>query len=219
MRIPRIFLLLSAIAMASCSLIPPDSQDFEEKRKKLESYTGPTEEALFAGGCFWCIESAFEYVDGVVTAVSGFAGGQKQNPEYKEVASGKTQHIESVLIIYDPQRVTYRQLVDYFWKQFDPTDAGGSFADRGHQYTSAIFYMNEEQRTIAEDSKAQLQASGVFSEPIVTDIREATEFFAAEDYHQDYHRKNPIRYRYYRSGSGRDDFLQKTWGRNTAHGL
>lgn len=217
MRIPLI--LLSSVLMASCSLLPPNSQDIAEKQKKIAEYSGQTEEAMFAGGCFWCIESAFEYVDGVITAVSGFAGGELEHPEYKTVSSGKTKHIESVLVVYDPSVVTYRELVDYFWKQFDPTDEGGSFNDRGFQYSSAIFYFSEEQQKIAQESKKAVEDLGVFTKPIVTDIRPATPFYPAEEYHQDYYKKNPIRYNYYRNGSGRDQFLRETWGQDTAKGL
>lgn len=219
MRISPLLILSSAFLMASCSLLPPDSQDIAEKQKIIEEYSGETAEALFAGGCFWCIESAFEYVDGVVTAVSGFAGGDEVHPSYKDVASGKTKQIESVLVVYDPSKVTYEQLVEYFWKQIDPTDAGGSFVDRGHQYTSAIFYFTEEQKQIAEVSKKALDDSGKYDAPIVTPIREATPFYPAEDYHQDYYKKNPIRYTYYRNGSGRDQYLKEVWGENTSHGL
>ena len=219
MRTSPLLLLSSAFLMASCSLLPPDSQNIAEKQKIIEEYTGQTQEALFAGGCFWCIESAFEYVDGVVTAVSGFAGGTEENPSYKEVASGKTTQIESVLVVFDPSKVTYEQLVEYFWKQIDPTDAGGSFVDRGNQYTSAIFTFTDEQKQIAEASKKALDASGTYDAPIVTPIRDATPFYPAEDYHQDYYKENPIRYQYYRHGSGRDQYLKEVWGEDTSHGL
>jgi peptide methionine sulfoxide reductase msrA/msrB len=219
MRVSPILIFCSAFLMASCSLLPPDSQDIEAKQKIIEEYTGPTEEAWFAGGCFWCIESAYEYVDGVVTAVSGFAGGEVMDPSYGDVSSGKTQHIESVLVIFDPTKVTYAQLVEYFWKQIDPTDAEGSFVDRGHQYTSAIFTLNEEQARIAEASKKALGESGRYDAPIVTDIRPAVGFYPAEDYHQDYYINNPIRYNYYRNGSGRDQYLLSVWGEDTSHGF
>ena len=214
-----LFLLSSSFLMASCSLLPPDNQDIADKMQKIEEFTGETEEALFAGGCFWCIESAYEHVEGVITAVSGFAGGDEKNPSYKEGSSGKTKQIESVLVVYDPSKVSYSELVEYFWKQIDPTDATGSFADRGHQYTSAIFYFNESQKQIAEDSKKALDESEKYPEPIVTDIREATVFYPAEDYHQDYYKNNPIRYQYYRHGSGRDQYLKEVWKEDTSHGL
>ena len=176
------------------------------------------ETATFAGGCFWCIEAPFEKVDGVVSAVSGYTGGSEKNPTYKQVSSGRTSHIEAVQVTYDPSRVTFAQLVEVFWRQFDPTDAGGSFYDRGHHYTSAIFYHSEEQKTIAEASKAKLAESGVFSKPIVTPIREFDVFYPAEEYHQDYYKKNPAHYQRYRKGSGRDKFIEKHWGKVKATG-
>lgn len=211
--------LLCSLLMASCSLIPTDNQDVKKKMKTVEEYDGPTEEAIFAGGCFWCIEASFEYVDGVVAAISGFAGGEEKDPTYDQVSSGTTGHRESVLVIYDPTVVSYKELVDYFWKQYDPTDEGGSFYDRGFQYSSAVFYFTEEQRKIAEQSKKELEESGVFDKPIVTPILPAGPFYPAESYHQDYYKNNPIRYRYYRHGSGRDAFLQDMWGEDTVHGL
>ena len=144
------------------------------------------EQATFAGGCFWCIEAPFDKVSGVQQAVSGFMGGQKKNPTYKEVSSGKTKYIEAVQITFDPDKVSYADLLYVFWRQFDPTDTGGSFHDRGMQYTSAIFYHNESQRLAAIASKETLEASGVFGKDIVTPIREAESFYPAEDYHQNY---------------------------------
>ena len=172
------------------------------------------EQATFAGGCFWCIEAPFDQVEGVVEAVSGYTGGERENPTYKEVSNGATRHIESVLVTFDPETVSYSQLLDIYWRQFDPTDAGGSFYDRGHQYTSAIFYHDEEQRALAEASKRALDASGRFDKPIVTPIRPATSFYPAEDYHQDYYLKNSRHYKRYRRGSGRDRFIEKTWGKD-----
>ncbi|MCB9808759.1 peptide-methionine (S)-S-oxide reductase MsrA [Candidatus Peribacteria bacterium] len=198
--------------MASCSLIPPDNQDVEKKMQTVEEYDGPTEEAVFAGGCFWCIEASFEHKDGVVAAISGFAGGEEENPTYEQVSSGTTKYREAVLVIYDPTVVSYKELVDYFWKQFDPTDDGGSFVDRGYQYTSAIFTYTNQQKNDAEQSKKELEESGVFDKPIVTPILNATTFYPAEQYHQDYYKENPVRYQYYRHGSGRDQFLEKVWG-------
>jgi len=170
------------------------------------------ETATFAGGCFWCIEAPFEKVNGVHSAVSGYTGGKKENPTYKQVSSGFTKHLESVRVTYDPQKISYQQILDVFWRQFDPTDAGGSFHDRGHHYTSAIFYHDEEQREIAEASKQALDASRRFDKPIVTPIRPATTFYPAEKYHQDYYKKNPVRYKLYRYGCGRDSRLEELWG-------
>jgi peptide methionine sulfoxide reductase msrA/msrB len=166
--------------------------------------------ATFAGGCFWCTEADFEKVPGVVKVVSGYTGGQGENPTYENYA--QKGHVEAIQIYYDPQVVTYQQLLDYFWRHVDPTDAGGQFVDRGPQYRSAIFYRNQEQKRLAEESKAALAASGRFKQPIVTEVLPATTFYPAEDYHQGYARKNPVRYKYYRWNSGRDQFLQKVWG-------
>ena len=168
--------------------------------------------ATFAGGCFWCIEAPFDKVAGVVSAISGYTGGQRENPTYKEVSSGMTEHIEAVEITFDPATVSYGELLGIYWRQFDPTDAGGSFYDRGHQYTSAIFYHDEEQRAQAEASKRELESSGRFDKPIVTAIRPAQTFYPAEAYHQDYHVNNAMHYQRYRRGSGRDRFIAATWG-------
>jgi len=170
-------------------------------------------QATFAGGCFWCIEAPFDKTAGVVSAVSGYTGGQKENPSYGEVSSGATQHLEAVLVTYDPQKISYQQLLDIYWRQFDPTDAGGSFYDRGTQYTSAIFYHDEEQKILAQASKSALESSGRFDETIVTPIRSAQTFYPAESYHQDYHKKNAQHYQRYRTGSGRDRFIAETWAR------
>ncbi|MEJ2313400.1 MAG: peptide-methionine (S)-S-oxide reductase MsrA [Nitrospirota bacterium] len=170
------------------------------------------EEAIFAGGCFWCMEPPFEKLDGVKEVISGYTGGHKENPTYKEVSAGGTGHVEAVKVIYDPSKVSYETLLQVFWRQVDPTDAGGQFVDRGSQYRSAIFYLNDKQKALAEQSKAELAKSGRFDKPIVTEILPAGKFYEAEDYHQDYYKKNPIRYKIYRYGSGRDKFLEKAWG-------
>jgi peptide methionine sulfoxide reductase msrA/msrB len=171
------------------------------------------EKATFAGGCFWCMEPPFEKLDGVKEVISGYTGGHKVNPTYEEVSSGTTGHEEAVEVIYDPSKVTYEKLLDVFWRQINPTDAGGQFVDRGSSYTSAIFYHNEEQKKLAEQSKNKLEQSGRFDKPIVTEIRPAGPFYRAEDYHQDYWKKNPIRYKFYRYNSGRDQYLTKVWGK------
>ncbi len=168
-----------------------------------------TEKALFAGGCFWCMEKPFEALDGVLSATSGYAGGTTKNPTYQDYGAGG--HIEVVQIIYDPQKISYARLLDTFWRQIDPTDAGGQFVDRGHPYISGIFYYDDSQKKLAEESKNNLQRSGIFTGPIVTPIEPAPEFWAAEEYHQDYYKKNPLRYAFYRNGSGRDNFLKKHW--------
>ena len=171
-----------------------------------------TEKATFAGGCFWCMETPFEKLDGVTEVISGYTGGKKVNPTYEEVSYGGTGHLESVQIIYDPSKITYSELLDVFWKQIDPTDSNGQFVDRGSQYRSAIFYHNHEQKGLAEKSKEELDESGKFGKPIVTEIIMASAFYKAEEYHQDYYKKNPIRYKFYRYNSGRDQYLKKIWG-------
>ncbi len=170
------------------------------------------EKATFAGGCFWCMQPPFEKLDGVVQVVSGYTGGTGEKPTYEDYA--QKGYIEAVQITYDPSKISYSQLLDVFWRQIDPTDPRGQFVDRGPQYRSAIFFHNEEQRKLAEKSKEALGKSGKFDKPIVTEIIKASAFHKAEDYHQDYHKKNPIRYKYYRFNSGRDQFLDKVWGRD-----
>lgn len=167
--------------------------------------------ATFAGGCFWCMKPPFEKMAGVSAVISGYMGGTTANPTYENYAAGG--HIEVIEVTYDPARVSYQELLDVFWRQIDPTDAGGQFVDRGHAYTTAIFYHDPEQRQLAEASKEALAASRVFSKPLVTPILPATTFCPAEEYHQDYSRKNPIRYKWYRHGSGRDKFLDAVWGK------
>ncbi len=168
--------------------------------------------ATFAGGCFWCMEKPFEELDGVVAVVSGYTGGRTENPNYDNYAAGG--HLEAVEIVYDPRKISYERLLDVFWRQINPTDPDGQFADRGKAYSTAIFYHDDTQRAAAEKSKKELAESGVFDKPIVTPIIPAAPFYKAEEYHQDYYKKNPIRYKFYRYGSGRDQFLRKVWGEN-----
>jgi peptide methionine sulfoxide reductase msrA/msrB len=186
----------------------------ESMEQAMDTNMKKTETATLAGGCFWCVESDFEKVDGVIKVISGYTGGHWKNPTYKEVSSGKTGHLESVQVIFDPEKITYKEILDVLWRHIDPTDAGGSFVDRGNQYRSAIFYHNEEQKRIAEESKRELEESGVFDKPIVTEIIKFEKFYPAEDYHQDYYKRNSIRYKYYRWHSGRDQFLEKVWKDN-----
>jgi peptide methionine sulfoxide reductase msrA/msrB len=169
--------------------------------------------ATFAGGCFWCTEADFEKLHGVVKVISGYTGGNKENPAYEEVSSGTTGHVEAVQVYYDPSKITYEELLDYFWKHVDPTDGGGQFVDRGAQYRSVIFYHDEDQKRSAEKSKEALSKSGKFNKPIVTEILKFTRFYEAEDYHQDYYKTHSLKYKFYRFGSGRDQFLEKTWGK------
>ncbi|MGH8497051.1 MAG: peptide-methionine (S)-S-oxide reductase MsrA [Gammaproteobacteria bacterium] len=168
--------------------------------------------AIFAGGCFWCMEPPFDELDGVASTISGFAGGEKADPTYDEVSAGGTGHLESVRVEFDPEKVSYEKLLDVFWRNVDPLDDGGQFCDRGASYRTAIFYATAEQKRLAEQSKAALEASGRFDEPIVTQILPASEFWPAEDYHQDYYKENPVRYKYYRWRCGRDDRLEELWG-------
>jgi len=182
-----------------------------DMKKKEDDPSSPSASAVFAGGCFWCTESDFEKVPGVMEVVSGYTGGSEANPSYEQVSSGSTQHVEAVKVIYDPQKTTFAKLLEVFWTHVDPTDAGGQFVDRGGQYRSAIFYADETERQLAEQSKARLAEIKVFDKAIVTDILPLGPFYPAEDYHQNYYKKNPIRYKWYRSRSGRDQFLQEAW--------
>jgi len=170
------------------------------------------DKAIFAGGCFWCLDAPFEKLDGVKDVVAGYTGGNVKNPTYEQVCSGTTGHLEAVEVIFDPKIISYSELLDVYWKQFDPTDTGGSFYDRGTQYTSAIFYTDDLQKKVAEDSKDKLNKSGIFNKPVATKIEKATEFYPAEDYHQHYYKKSPDRYYTYRKGSGRDNFILGLWG-------
>ena len=174
-----------------------------------DSNNSASARATFAGGCFWCMEKPFEALRGVISVTSGYAGGKTGKPTYQDYGDGG--HIEVVQIIYDPEKISYSQLLDTFWHQIDPTDPGGQFVDRGHAYISAIFYYDDNQQRLAIESKRNLEKSGIFTKPLVTPIEPAPEFWAAEDYHQDYYKKNPIRYNSYRAGSGRDTFLKKYW--------
>ena len=169
------------------------------------------DKATFAGGCFWCMEHPFEKLEGVLDVVSGYTGGHEKNPTYEEISSGQTGHVEAVQIIFDPSKITYSEILNLFWRQIDPTDPGGQFVDRGPQYRTALFYHNEEQKALAEKSKADLNNSGIYDKPIITEIISASKFYQAEDYHQDYHLKNPMGYKQYRRSSGRDQYLTNVW--------
>lgn len=171
-----------------------------------------TETAIFAGGCFWCMEPPFDKLDGVISTTSGYTGGHKENPTYREVSSGVTGHAEAVKIIYDQRKVSYERLLEVFWENIDPTTPDRQFCDHGAQYRSAIFYLDENQKRLAEESKKALEEANRLNAPIVTEITAATEFYPAEEYHQDYYRKNPIRYKYYRYHCGRDKRLRELWG-------
>ena len=170
-----------------------------------------TETATFAGGCFWCMEPPFENIDGVIDVTVGYTGGHVENPSYEQVTSGTTGHYEAVQVVYDPAEISYSQLLDIFWRQIDPTDDGGQFADRGTQYFTAVFFHDKEQQKTAEKSKNALESSGMFDKPIVTAILPAGKFFRAEEYHQQYYKKNVLQYSMYKMGSGRAGFIKNVW--------
>jgi peptide-methionine (S)-S-oxide reductase len=172
----------------------------------------PTERAIFAGGCFWCMEAPFDKIPGVLTVTVGYTGGTKENPTYSEVSAGRTGHTEAVELVFDPKQVSYKKLLHVFWRQIDPTTPNAQFCDRGSQYRSGIFYVNEDQRKAAEASKDELQKTGPLKGRIVTEITKAGRFYAAEEYHQQYYKKNPVRYKYYRYSCGRDKVLDSLWG-------
>ncbi len=170
--------------------------------------------ATFAGGCFWCMVPPFDKLEGVTAVISGYSGGDEESPTYEQVGSGQTGHAESVQVHFDPTKITYRQLLDVYWRQIDPTDPGGQFVDRGKQYRTAIFFHDEEQRKLAQASKEALEKSGRFSKPLVTEIVAYKKFWPAEEYHQYFYKKSPVRYYSYRAGAGRDKFIEKTWGKD-----
>lgn len=197
----KLLVVVMVVLMTSCSV---------KKEFKLIPDDKNLAKATFAGGCFWCVEADFEKIGGIAAVVSGYTGGFKENPAYEEVSSGRTGHVEAVQVYFDPEKVSYSTLLDVFWKSIDPTDAGGQFVDRGQQYTPAIFYHDDEQKRLAEESKKEMQK--FFDKPIVTKILKLEKFYPAEEYHQDYYKKNPVRYKFYRGSSGRDRFLEKEWG-------
>ncbi len=167
--------------------------------------------ATFAGGCFWCMEHPFDELDGVISTTAGYIGGHKAHPTYQEVSAGGTGHAEAVQVVYDPKKISFERLLEVFWRNIDPLDKTGQFCDRGNQYRSAIFYHSEDQKRLAEQSKKVLEDSKRVSQPIVTEIVSASVFYPAEDYHQDYYRKNPVRYKVYRYLCGRDQRLHELW--------
>ena len=188
-----------------------------EDSAKAAASAGPLEVATFGSGCFWCTEKDFDKVDGVVETISGYMGGHTPNPTYYEVGSGMSGHAEVLQVKFDPKRVSYSQLLDYYWRHVDLLDGGGQFCDRGHQYRPVIFTHGDEQAKLAAASKSALAASGRFDSEIKVEILPAKAFTAAEDYHQDYHKKNPLKYSYYRAGCGRDARLRQLWGNDATH--
>ncbi len=200
------FAIVAALALATAVAATQDAKSSgRNERRELAT-------ATFAGGCFWCMEPPFDKVVGVVSTTAGYTGGSKKNPTYEEVSAGGTGHVEAVQIVYDPREVSYEKLLDTFWHNVDPTDAGGQFCDRGNQYRTIIFCHDETQKRLAERSKARLEQSKPFRQPIVTEIVPASDFYPAEAYHQDYYRKNPLRYKLYRYACGRDRRLDELWG-------
>lgn len=194
-----------AVVLATVAIAQTEAPQAEPDRK--------LEVATFASGCFWCTESDFDKVKGVVETTSGYMGGTTPNPTYEQVSSGGTGHAEVLQLKYDPGQVTYKELLDVYWRNVDPLDGGGQFCDRGDQYRPAIFYHTEEQKRLAEESKAALAKSGRFKQPIVVEITAASTFTPAEDYHQNYYQRNPIQYFIYRHGCGRDARLEALWGK------
>jgi len=205
----RLSMLLLALAIP-LSLLAANTQ--AKGGNEAMHTSEQAETAIFAGGCFWCMEKPFEQLYGVLSVTSGYTDGHTANPNYQNYVAGG--HVEAVKIAYNPKLITYEQLLDVFWHQINPTDDGGQFVDRGHAYTSGIFYLNDTQKKLAEASKKALAETGRFDKPIVTPILPAKPFYAAEEYHQDYYKKNPLRYWYYRNGSGRDQYLDKVWGKD-----
>jgi len=205
----KTILLLTAFAMTAILAV---TGGVSAKEKSMDTMNTSYEKATFAGGCFWCMEPPFDKLDGVISTTSGYTGGPEENPTYKQVSAGKTGHAEAVQIIYDPAKVSYRKLLEVFWMQINPTTPDRQFVDVGSQYRSAIYYHDEEQRRLAEETKEEMAASGRFDGTIVTPTEPAGPFWPAEDYHQDYYTKNPLRYKFYRFGSGRDQYLEKVWG-------
>ena len=200
---PHRTLCLVAIACGLATAAPGSAEDPGSR----------TARATFAGGCFWCMEPPFDAVEGVVSTTSGYAGGHLENPTYEEVSAGGTGHAEAVQVEYDPSVVSYQELLEVFWRNIDPTVRDRQFCDRGSQYRSAIFYHDEEQRAAAERSRAELDRTKPFRGPIVTEIVPLDAFYPAEEYHQDYARKHPLKYKYYRYGCGRDRRLEELWGK------
>jgi peptide-methionine (S)-S-oxide reductase len=210
----RFLLLLAAAIAVTAAAVYAQVLTSKAKPAPPGKVTAPanTARAIFAGGCFWCMESPFDRLDGVISTTSGYTGGTKKEPTYQEVSAGWTGHTEAVEIVYDPAKVTYQRLLDVFWHNIDPTTKDSQFCDHGSQYRNGIFYVDDAQKAAAEASKAALDKSKPFNGAIVTEITAATQFFPAEEYHQDYYLKNPLRYKYYRNGCGRDARLTTLWG-------
>ena len=208
-----------AAALVSLALVfgAPLNAQIAATKAAPQATPAVTAKASFAGGCFWCVESDFDKIPGVISTTSGYTGGRVAKPTYEQVSSHNTGHAEAVEVVYDPAKVSYERLVAYFWHTIDPTVKDQQFCDHGSPYRTAIFAQNDEQLKIAQASRAALEKSKPFKEPIVTEITLATAFYPAEEYHQDYYKKNPVRYKYYRNGCGRDARLQQLWGDQAGH--
>lgn len=207
-KLPITLATLTGWLMLACTL-PTAAQTAKPEPKPATAQA----KAIFAGGCFWCMEPPYDKLDGVISTTSGYIGGKARNPTYEQISSGRTGHTEAVQIVYDPQKVSYAKLLEIFWRNIDPTVKDQQFCDVGSQYRSGIFYVDDEQKRLAEASRAAIEKSKPFKEPIVTELTRATEFYPAEDYHQDYYMKNPVRYKFYRASCGRDSRLQQLWGK------
>ncbi len=202
--------ITTALALAAVTAVAAGN---DSMTKPKEAVSGKQEVATFAGGCFWCMEAPFDKLPGVISVTVGYTGGHVKNPTYEQVSAGGTGHAESAQIVYDQGKISYDKLLDVFWHNIDPTVKDRQFCDIGSQYRSAIFYHNEEQKVLAQKSKEALEKTKPFKGPIVTEITPASEFYPAEEYHQHYYKKNPIRYKYYRYGCGRDQRLEQLWGK------
>ena len=197
------------------TLLPKNVDSASKQTKaatKVSESSSKSEIAILAGGCFWCMEHPYEDLPGISEVISGYTGGKKNNPTYREVASGATTHVEAVEIHFDPSKISFNDILEIFWRNIDPTDAGGQFVDRGNQYTTGIFYTSNQQKQTAKESKKRMEASQRFDKKIITKLIQAGPFFRAEEYHQDFFKKNYIHYKVYRSGSGRDEFISRVWG-------
>jgi len=208
----NLFVIFAVIFGLSIGCAENNQRRMEENMSQSNIDKSNLETATFAGGCFWCMEPPYDNVDGVIKTIVGYTGGSVQNPTYEQVSTGTTGHLEAVQITFDSSKISYAELLDVFWRNIDPTDPYGQFADKGSQYETAIFYHDERQKELALQSKETLSASDKFADPIVTKVLPAEHFYAAEEYHQDFYRNNPLRYNSYKAGSGRAGYLKETWG-------
>jgi methionine-S-sulfoxide reductase len=203
-----VIILLSLITLTQADIVYADN---ESKGANIDNKE--IEKAVFAGGCFWCMQNPYDELKGVVSTAVGYTGGNKDNPTYEEVCSGNTGHAEAIEVLYDPAQISYAELLNVFWRNIDPTTLNRQFADAGTQYRTAIFYHSEEQKQSAESSKKEMEESGIYDDPIATEITPASAFYKAEEYHQKYYEKCPLKYKMYKSGSGREQYLEEMWGK------